>query len=227
MQLPFTADTEKGLRRICEVLLRPFIDTGNPATSEVKLLSKGGSHKYIEGNSVIDRLNEAFTPLGWTWVCPPEWVVWQPAAEGLTSRQIAVYGELRIMTPWGEMRKGAYGARTVMAQADGTKMEFGDDLKSAGTDALKKAATMLGIFNYIYRKSALPLIDEVKPLAEELNRLRVERKWNKDQFLTFCSGVTRKTVLGAGDLSYVQAEACLALLKMAPEGYVPQQAPAA
>jgi hypothetical protein len=184
--------------------------------SEIKQLTKGGKNfDYIEANSVIDRLNEAFSPIGWSYSCNQiHWL-----GDPTTSRQLAVYGELSISTPWGLITKGQWGARTVMAQADSTKMDFGDDLKSAGSDALKKCATLFGIFNHGYRKGSTTLPDDavLKETLTALRKLAIDKGLNIQQLFDICGGICRKTILGWADLSIAQARAVFVILKDMPK----------
>ena len=224
-------------QRISQILMRRYIDIGPGhdktayMNSEVQYLGKAGQQfSYLEANTVIDTLNEAFTPLGWG--SDSSQLVFQPVAVDGVSKQIAVHVILEVYTPWGTVRKSGWGARTVMATGEGSKHDFGDDVKSAASDGLKKAATQLGVFNYIYRfgterPRAMPVSEDVAPILVEIKALADTHGWNKDALLRFCSGVVHKTLIGAGDLNVIQAHACLDMLRALSSAQPASIAPAA
>ena len=180
--------------------------------SEIHQLSKAGkSFDYIETTTCIDRLNEAFTPMGWSYSTSDP--IWQPAAEGQTSRQIAMKGIITVHTPWGPVNKEGWGSCSVKSVADGNKMDFGDDCKTASSDALKKAATLLGIYNYGYRKGPLPASEDVRTVAEDISKAFTAKGMTAEEFKHFTGGICRKTILGIGDLNIVQAKFILSLLR--------------
>lgn len=194
------------------------------ADSDIKILpGRGGGNKYVEGNAVIDRLNEAFSPLGWSFSCRDV----ESFGDITQSKQIAVYGEITVNFHLTDdngnfipvtVTKGQWGSRAVKSDDSGAaKMEYGDDLKSASTDALKKCATMFGIGNHLYRK---PFSGTVSPLikgyASALDNLAKDKNMNRQQLLDFCSGVAHKTIESSADLTITQAQVCLNLLKDMP-----------
>ena len=179
--------TRKGLARVIEVLLRPFegIDIG--------ALPKGGQKlSYLETHACIDRLNEAFTPLGWSW---------EPGQlhERLTGpkAQTAVYGVLTVHTDFGTIKKGAWGGQDMSTS-------MADDLKGASSDALKKAATYLGIYNYGYRKDKGPATTDQMNMIDDLKKIYTSLGWNGDQFKEWAGGVLCHTITGVKDISLTQ-----------------------
>ena len=107
------------------VLTRPFSETKTrPGRS-------GQSLQYIEGHQVVARLNEA---LGGSWS-------FKVLEHQVTESEVVVLGELQA----GELVKQAFGGAEVTRTRDGKLVSVADDLKSAATDALKKAATLLGV----------------------------------------------------------------------------------
>ena len=70
--------------------------------------------------------------------------------------------------------KAAFGSsRITRDNRTGNAVALGDDLKAASTDALKKAATLLGVGLYLYDSSAKPEVDdEPRPFDEELRTSR-------------------------------------------------------
>ncbi|MBI5611370.1 MAG: hypothetical protein HY902_21035 [Deltaproteobacteria bacterium] len=107
------------------VLTRPFDDVKTrPGRS-------GQPLQYIEGHQVVARLNEA---LGGSWS-------FKVLEHQVTETEVVVLGELQA----GELIKQAFGGAEVTRTRDGKLVSLADDLKSAATDALKKAATLLGV----------------------------------------------------------------------------------
>lgn len=191
----------------------------------------GKALQYLDTSSCIDRLNEAFTPLGWSFelgepVYPP-----LPSDNSvLAPHNVAVIGVLTVHTPWGDVRKTQYGSAIMKCLWDSSARkfgtptayaqqyaEFGDDLKGAGSDALKKCATLMGVGNYISRKGTAQVEQDAMDALNELVKVASEKGLTREQMLEFCGGVTRKTVRGAQDLSLTQTQACIALLKEMPQ----------
>lgn len=112
------------------VLSRPFTDI------KTRPGRNGGAISYIEGHAIVQRLNEAF---GGDWSFK---VMEHQVLEG----EVVVLGEVRA----GEMVKQAFGGSEVTRTRDGKVVSIADDLKSAATDALKKAATLLGVGLHLY-----------------------------------------------------------------------------
>ncbi len=106
------------------LLTRPFNDIkSRPGRN-------GQAIQYIEGHAIVQRLNEA---LGGDWSFR---VLEHDVREG----EVIVLGELRL----GELVKQAFGGSEVTRTREGKVVSLADDLKAAATDALKKAATLLG-----------------------------------------------------------------------------------
>jgi len=94
---------------------------------------------YVEGHVVTSRLNEAFEG-NWTF----EIVKYRVLKD---TDEVLVLGKL---TAEG-VTKMAFGSKEIERSKD-TKaiISLGDDLKAASTDALKKAASLLGVGLYLY-----------------------------------------------------------------------------
>lgn len=107
---------------------------------------KGGQmFDYVTGSYVTKVLNFVF---GWNW----DFKIIQQGQEG---GQVWVMGELTVRgTKEGEtITKTQYGRADIKMKRDGKGMlDFGNDLKAAATDSLKKCASMLGIAGDIYGK---------------------------------------------------------------------------
>jgi hypothetical protein len=113
-----------------------------PFPQEV-IKSRKGAHgqvSYVEAAHYIRRLNEAFDGK-WSWS-----IVAREQLDG----QVLVVGALEV----GGMVKHAFGGSRVTTKAGGTDpISLADDFKAAGTDALKKACSLLGIGLDLYTAS--------------------------------------------------------------------------
>ena len=114
-------------------LLRPFPNS--------KIKERPGQNgqplSYIEGHSVILRLVEVFG-LAWSF---------RVLQHEIGNHQVIVLGELRV----GDTVKQAFGGSDITRGRDGGQsISVADDLKSAATDALKKAATLFGVALHLY-----------------------------------------------------------------------------
>ena len=127
-------DLIKKVVEIEEILKRKF--------REDQIKQRPGSYKklldYLETHSVIERLNEAFG-LKWSWE-----VVKSEILEG----QVYCHGKLSAKIDGEMIVKEAFGGKEI---SKGNNM--GDELKAAASDALKKAATMLGVGLHLYEKA--------------------------------------------------------------------------
>jgi hypothetical protein len=112
------------------VLARPFTDI------KTRPGRNGGQLQYIEGHQVVQRLNEAF---GGDWS-------FRVMQHDVLDGEVVVLGELRA----GDITKHAFGGSEVTKTREGRVVSLADDLKSAATDALKKAATLMGVGLHLY-----------------------------------------------------------------------------
>lgn len=107
------------------LLTRPFSDIkSRPGRN-------GQSIQYVEAHSIVQRLNDALAG-DWSFR-----VLEHDVREG----EVVVLGELRA----GDVVKQAFGGSEVTRTREGKVVSLADDLKSASTDALKKAATLMGV----------------------------------------------------------------------------------
>ncbi len=126
---------------------------------------RGGKKvSFIEGGYVISQLNAAFSPFGWDF---------EIVDQGQTDRKIEksaegevwVRGKLTIVDHMNGYRvsKTQYGQHPIH-----TNVPIGDAFKSAGTDALKKCASMLGIGLDVYwGQMDLPDAEKKQPTQKE------------------------------------------------------------
>lgn len=99
----------------------------------------GGSLSYIEGHTVIARLNEAFDG-SWSF---------DVMSHQILDEEVLVLGRFRSDAA-GVVKMAFGSSRITRDSRTGNAIALGDDLKAASTDALKKAATLLGVGLYLY-----------------------------------------------------------------------------
>lgn len=122
----------------------------NAETPEAFIKKKPGrggkSVTYVEGGYVINRLNAAFSPVGWEFKVTERGETTR-SNEKNSEGEVWVYGELTVIDHKNGFRvsKGQYGQHPIHKN-----VPFGDALKSAGTDALKKCASLYGIALDVY-----------------------------------------------------------------------------
>ena len=104
--------------------------------------SFGKTLAYIEGHEVIKRLNLAFQGK-WSF---------EIVAHEIKDTEVLVVGKL--ICPDANIIKMAFGGSKVTVNTDtGEEISIVDDLKAAATDALKKAASLLGVGLHLYESS--------------------------------------------------------------------------
>jgi hypothetical protein len=113
-----------------EILEQPF----GPEQIKQREGNFGKMLDYIEGHAVIQRLNDAFDG---------EWSFTMTKYEIMKETdEVIVIGQLNA----GGIVKSQFGSsRITRAKETGDIISLADDLKAAATDALKKAATLLGV----------------------------------------------------------------------------------
>jgi len=104
---------------------------------------KGNSGKmldYVEGHSIIQRLNDAFDA-EWSFTILKHDILKE-------TDEVVVLGELKA----GNVVKVQFGSSQITRAKDtGETISLASDLKAAATDALKKTATMFGVALSLYR----------------------------------------------------------------------------
>jgi len=97
----------------------------------------GKTLDYIEGHSVIQRLNEAFES-DWSFSLTEYRIM---------DDEVIVVGRLKV----NDVVKEQFGSSNITRDSQsGKALCVGDDLKSAVTDALKKCASLLGVGLHLY-----------------------------------------------------------------------------
>ena len=112
--------------------------------------SRPGSHgqdlKYVEAHEYIRRLNQVFVG-AWSF---------DVVKYEVTQTEVIVLGKLSAD---GVVKMAFGGSSITRAKESGESVSIADDLKSAATDSLKKAASFLGIGLHLYEngsKNATP-----------------------------------------------------------------------
>lgn len=105
-----------------------------------KTVNKGGSDQtYVPAADVIERLNQELGLTGWSFVV---------VREGFTATEAWVLGELTATIDGVQVKRQQYGNEPITMGR--SEKATGDLLKKAGTDALKKCATLIGVAAYLY-----------------------------------------------------------------------------
>jgi hypothetical protein len=91
----------------------------------------GQTFSYVEGTEYIRRLNEAFEA---------EWS-FEVLEHHIRDNEVVVLGKLTA----SNIAKTAFGGSSITTSREGEVIAIADDLKAAATDALKKAASLLGV----------------------------------------------------------------------------------
>lgn len=114
----------------------------------------GKMFKYVRGSYIKDRLNKIF---GWMWD-------FEVVQHGVEKNLIWVLGKLTVKDMKGHtITKMQFGRADVKYYRDKSKgtVDFGNDLKAATTDALKKCASELGIARDVYSQQETKEIQQV------------------------------------------------------------------
>ena len=118
-----------------ELLEKPF----TPEQIKQREGSFGKMLDYIEGHAVIQRLNDAFDA-NWSFEILNHEIL-NDTGEVIVQGKLSTNGVVK--TQFGS-------SRITKARESGEIISLADDLKSAGTDALKKCSTMLGVGLHLY-----------------------------------------------------------------------------
>lgn len=121
----------------------------------------GGKWQYVATGYVIETLNRVF---GYTWSFEVLTTL-EEAAKVSASGTCVVKGRLTALVGSISLVKEQFG-RCEVKYKKGTKdfLDFGNDLKAAASDALKKCASEFGLFRDIYHASDF---DEIALVSQE------------------------------------------------------------
>ena len=121
-----------------ELLEKPF----GPEQIKQREGNFGKMLDYIEGSSVIQRLNDSFDAK-WSFEILEHEIL-------ENTDEVVVLGKLAA----GDIAKVQFGSSKITrAKETGDMISLADDLKAAGTDALKKCATLLGVGLSLYNSN--------------------------------------------------------------------------
>ena len=124
-----------------ELLEKPF----EPKQIKQREGNFGKTLDYIEGHSVIQRLNDAFDA---------QWSFEIARFDMLEDKdEIIVLGKL---TANGIVKSQFGSSRITKARETGEVISLADDLKAAATDAIKKCATLMGVGLHLYNNDGNP-----------------------------------------------------------------------
>ena len=140
-----------------------------PRTSIYTRPAKGGGEwRYVTGAYVKKVLNFVFA---WNWN-------FQIIDKGQEGDSIWVQGRLTVKDVNGnEIIKEQFGRADVKLKKDGKFLDYGNDLKAAATDSLKKCASELGIASDVYNANEYK---EVRLVDIEPDKKETERKERLD-----------------------------------------------
>src|SRR5436853_778963 len=116
-----------------DLLEKPFA----PEQIKRRQGTNGDVLDYIEGCTVIQRLNECFDA---------EWI-FEIQEHRVYDDEVVVLGKL---TAQGVAKSQFGKSRITRAKRDNSIISLGDDLKAAATDCLKKCATLFGVGLHLY-----------------------------------------------------------------------------
>ena len=118
-----------------EILEAPF----PPDAIKTRPGAYGGSLSYLEGHTIVQRLNEAFDG---------QWS-FEVVTHQILDDEVLVLGKLKSEVA-GVVKMAFGSSRITRDDRTGKPIALGDDLKAGATDALKKAATLLGVGLSLY-----------------------------------------------------------------------------
>jgi len=129
-----------GSKDLLKQLSTPF-----PAELEGTLNKGGVAFRFVSVNEVIARLNDVLGVENWTF----EVISCERSLEG--GDNIIAHVRLSAYINDKPLQRDAYGGSEVKTKRDGGLLDLGNDHKIAVSDALKKAASMIGVGLYLYR----------------------------------------------------------------------------
>ena len=122
-----------------QLLEQPF----SPEEIKQRDGSFGQTLNYVSGYTVIDRLNQAFESL-WSF---------EITAHEIHEDEVIVIGKL---SAGGTVKMQFGSSRITRVKDTGEAISLADDLKAATTDAIKKAASLLGVGLHLYADKSSP-----------------------------------------------------------------------
>lgn len=118
----------------------------------------GTTLSYVEIGYVINMLNQVF---GWDWD-------FRILNQQIGKKQVWVRGELSARAKGHTIIKGQFGGADIKFNRNtGEPISIADDLKAAGSDCLKKCASMLSRAGDVYWKELETQAQEVEQLEKQ------------------------------------------------------------
>lgn len=150
-----------------------FLRTKTPSVF-VKYRAGAGSKQfaYVEVGYVMQVLNSAFGYAGWDW----EYEIVVPLSYPNT-KQIVINGKLTVRVhnkETGELlatiiKTASGGGMVKMFKDTSNPVDLADDVKSASADALKKAASLMGVASDIYYPNVYIALQKGKNITQVAN----------------------------------------------------------
>lgn len=137
-------DTQENLPEYLNKAQRAFITQKTPRQFIKSRPGPGGTRlNYVEVGYVINILNQAF---GYDWD-------FRILDQQVGRTQVWVRGELTLRLKDHTIIKGQYGGAVIKYnRTTNEPISIADDLKAAGSDCLKKCASILGVASDVYWK---------------------------------------------------------------------------
>jgi hypothetical protein len=166
----------------------------------------GRQFRYVTGTNFVARLNQLF---GHAWSFEVKEMTKYPLTE--PSRTVVVLGRLTVILPTGEqIVKEQFGSSEIKYTTAGDLLDFGNDLKSAATDAMKKCASWIGVFLDVYSDEELP--SDRKITKGELTKLHAlgssiygAAEWDTKRH-ELVLAITKGAITSSADLMYSEYE---------------------
>lgn len=161
-----------------------------PAEHRHKRQGRGGQEfEYVTGVYIKKVLNFTF---GWLWD-------FEVMEHGVNGKHIWVLGKLTVKDgKGGSITKTQFGGAEIKCKKGSDDIiDFGNDLKSATTDALKKCASEFGIASDVYGKNEFKDInrqvtnDAQEELSFESVKNLVEKETSQDNLFDFLEKVKK------------------------------------
>jgi hypothetical protein len=112
------------------------------ATEDHARVNKGGGDQtYVPAEKIISRLNGVLGVGGWSFTV---------LREGFTPAEAWVLGEITATIDGQAVTRQQYGDQPLTVGRGDREKPVADLMKKAGTNALKKCATLLGVALYLY-----------------------------------------------------------------------------
>lgn len=130
-------------RKVYDDLAKPFDYTFTDVRGGVEVT-------FVSGEQVASRLNETLGVDGWSFRVLEHEI--HPEAD-----EAWALGEITAVIDGHDVVRQQFGSQKIKrSRSTGTPLDLGFDLKGAGTDAMKKCASLLGVALYLSAKKPQP-----------------------------------------------------------------------